>query len=139
MSARVVIVHDDRGFLDPLASALRRAGHSVAGFSDPMAALTALDAPEKIALLITGVQFPPGKPNGVALACMARSKRRKIQVIFTARAEFAEYSEGLGTFIAVPVDLAEVVATVGRLLRAADELRDLTLARDGVAGTALTA
>jgi hypothetical protein len=35
---------------------------------------------------------------------------------FTARPEFARHAEGVGEFMSVPIDLPELVASVGRLL-----------------------
>jgi hypothetical protein len=81
-----------------------------------MVALDALDAAQRIEVLVTRVQFPPGKPNGIALAGMARVKRPGIRVLFTAHPEFAEYAEGLGTFMAQPVPMPDIVNTVERLL-----------------------
>ena len=74
MPARVVVVHDDPTFADPLA-ALLRAGQDVALFTDPMAALNALDTARTIEVLVTRVRFAPGQPNGVALARMDQASR----------------------------------------------------------------
>jgi DNA-binding NtrC family response regulator len=93
--ARLVVVHDDPGFSQQAVDALRLAGYEVAAFTDPMAALDALKNALRVEVLITCVQFPPGKPNGVALALMARHKRPGIKVLFTARPEFAEHAEGV--------------------------------------------
>jgi DNA-binding NtrC family response regulator len=116
MPARVVVVHDEPELLTELVAAIRLAGHDVAAFVDPMKALDALDVAQRIEVLITRVQFPQGKPNGIALALMARTKRPGIRVVFTARPEFAQATEGLGTFTPAPINVAEVVITVGRLL-----------------------
>jgi DNA-binding NtrC family response regulator len=121
MPARVVVVHDEPGFAGQLTDALRLAGHDVAVFVDPMFALDALDAAERIEILITRIGFPPGKPNGIALARMARAKRPGVRVVFTARPEFAALAEGLGEFVPTPVNIADVVATVARLLAADDD------------------
>jgi CheY-like chemotaxis protein len=107
MPARVVVVHDDPTFADPLA-ALLGAGQDVALFTDPMAALDALDTARTIEVLVTRVQFAPGQPNGIALARMARIKR--------PGTEFAGDAADLGTFMAHPISVADVAQTVGRLL-----------------------
>src|ERR1700722_4125591 len=73
MPAPIVIVHDDPVFLDHVATALRNAGQEVAAFDDPMAALDALSAAERVELLITKVGFQPSKPHGVSLALVAKS------------------------------------------------------------------
>jgi DNA-binding response OmpR family regulator len=80
MPARIVIVHDEPDFADPLTATLRSEGHDVATFTDPTIGLDALDAARRVELLITCVNFPPGKPNGVSLARMARYRRPDIRV-----------------------------------------------------------
>jgi DNA-binding NtrC family response regulator len=116
--ALVVVVHDEPKFSKQTVEALRLAGYEVAAFIDPMAALDALENAQRVEVLITRVRFPLGKPNGIALALMARHKRPGIKVLFTARPEFARHAEGVGEFMPVPIDLTELVAAVGRLLRA---------------------
>jgi DNA-binding NtrC family response regulator len=111
---RVVVVHDDPTFADPLAALL--AGQDVALFTDPMAALDALDTVRTIEVLVTRVQFAPGQPNGIALARVARIKRPGIRVLFVAHPKFAGDAADLGTFMAHPVSVADVAQTVGRLL-----------------------
>jgi len=73
-----------------------------------------------VQLLITRVEFAPGKPHGVALARMARLKLPGIKVLFTALPQYAEHAEGLGAFLPTPVDVADLVAVVERLLEASD-------------------
>jgi hypothetical protein len=73
-------------------------------------------------------QMMPSRWNGVCVLrqesptvshyLMARHKRPGISVLFTARPEFARHAEGVGEFMPVPIDLTELVAAVGRLLRA---------------------
>jgi len=114
--ARIVVVHDDPEFAEQVVSALAGLGHDAVAFTDPMKALEALDDPKKIELLITRVRFQPGKPNGVSLARMARQKRPRIKVLFTALPEFAELVDGVGEFMPLPVELPELMAAVERLL-----------------------
>ena len=118
MPARVVVVHDEPKFSKQTVDALRLVGYEVAAFTDPMAALDALENAQRVEVLITRVRFPPRKPNGIALALMARHKRPGIKVLFTARPEFAEHAEGVGEFMPMPVSPQELVASVGRLLQA---------------------
>jgi CheY-like chemotaxis protein len=76
-----------------------------------MEALNALDtAPFDI--LVTQVRFPIARPNGVALARMARMRRPSIKVVLTAAVENVEYPEGLGATLTAPIDIPELVATV---------------------------
>jgi DNA-binding response OmpR family regulator len=119
MPARVVVVHDEPEFVDELVAALNLAGYQVAVFPDPIAAWGALEAARLTEVLITCVQFPPGKSNGLALAYMARANRRSIQVIFTALPEFASECEDAGVFLPQPVPVRHVVKTVELLLQRA--------------------
>ena len=58
----MVVVHDDPVFIERVVEALRRAGHAVVVFPEPLAALHTLDDPGSDAnLLITRAQFPVGK------------------------------------------------------------------------------
>jgi CheY-like chemotaxis protein len=121
MPAHVFVIHDEPEFADRLVGALSVAGHDVVAFVDPMVALDALDAAQRVELLITRIQFPPGKPNGIALARMTRFKRPDVRVVFTAPPELEHHAEGLGEFVSAPINIAEVVAIVERLLNAGGE------------------
>jgi DNA-binding NtrC family response regulator len=116
MPTRVVLVYDEPEFAGQLTADLRFAGYDVTAFVDPMAALEALDSSLYLEVLITRVNFGAGKVNGISLARMARSKRPGIRVLFAARPEFAEYAEGLGKFMPLPVSVPDIVDAVGRML-----------------------
>ena len=110
------MVHDRTEILDQLTASLRLAGYDVAAFSDPMAALEALEASERPKMLITGVEFGPGKLHGIGLARMARRKRAKLQILFVGHPDFVEYAEGVGKYMALPVSIPEIVDVVRDLL-----------------------
>lgn len=116
MPASVVIVHNDSTFVAEATAALRAAGHDVTSFSDPMAALDALEVSQRAQVLVTRVTFPNGKPNGVSLALVARTKRPRLKVLFAARAHWQTYTDGIGEFIEHPIDLPKLVETVTRQL-----------------------
>lgn len=113
----VVVVHDDQEFLAAVVAALKLKYCNVAAFIDPMAALDALDAAQNVEVLITRVQFSRGKPNGLALARMARARRPRIRIPFTTLPGFAKHAERLGTFMALPMEVSDIVDAVGRLLK----------------------
>jgi DNA-binding NtrC family response regulator len=115
MPANIILVHDDPKFVEEAAAALVRAGHQVATFQDPHEGLNALETAERFDILITRVRFPPGRPNGVSLAQMAQMRQPRIKVLFTVAPENIEYTEGIGEFVAAPIDIPELVATVARL------------------------
>jgi DNA-binding NtrC family response regulator len=120
MPARVVLVHDEQEFLEEAETAIRSAGYDVVAFSGSMAAISAFEDARVAELLITRVRFPPGTPNGVSLARMARHKRPGIKVLFAALAEMEEYAGDLGEFMPSPINIPELVATVTRLLAERD-------------------
>jgi DNA-binding NtrC family response regulator len=117
MPARIVVVYDEPACLDEAVSALSLAGHDPVGFTDTMAALRALDAPQQVSLLITRMRFPPGRPQGISLARVLKTKRPELKILFTAQPELAEHAEGIGEFLALPVSMTALVATVDRILR----------------------
>jgi DNA-binding NtrC family response regulator len=117
MPARIVVVHDDPEFIENTVTALLSDGHEVRAFTDPMSALDALEEAQRVEVLITRVLFPPGQPNGVALARMARLKRPGVKIIFAALPETREHTEGLGEFLPAPADPMEIAALVGKMLR----------------------
>ena len=115
MPARIVVVHDDPVFLD-CVPALQAAGYDVKSFTSSMDALGALEAAQHIELLITRAAFPEGTPHGVAIARMARMKKPGIRVLFVARPENREHTEGVGEFLPLPMPASEIVAAAKRLL-----------------------
>jgi hypothetical protein len=73
-------------------------------------------------VLVTRVDFGPGKPNGIALARMVRVKRPSTKVVFVAREEYAAHAEGLGVFLPMLLTNPDIlVATVSRLLVTRDD------------------
>jgi hypothetical protein len=119
MPARVVVVLDDAGFAVRTVETLLAGGVDALVLPNSMAALAALEASAKIELLVTCPQFAAGPPHGVALALMAREKRRGVRVLFIGPADLAPHTEGLGAFMAAPVNVADVVNAATRMLTAA--------------------
>jgi DNA-binding NtrC family response regulator len=119
--ARIVVVFDDTEFSGELAAQLRTEGNDTATFPDPLVAWDALEAAALIEVLVTRVEFPPGRSNGVSLALMARSKRPGIRVLFLALPKYAEAVEGVGAFMALPASVEEVAEAVKRLLLSGDQ------------------
>jgi len=86
--------------------------------------LDAIEASSCVRVLVTRVDFGPGRPNGIALARMIRVKRPGTKVVFVARGEYAAHAEGLGVFLPMPVNPDILVATVSRLLVPRDDDED---------------
>jgi CheY-like chemotaxis protein len=115
-AARLVLVHDDTDFREPAVAALRAAGYDVAAYSSSLAALDAFEAPASVQLLITRMSFPLGSPHGASLASMARRRIPDLKVLFVARPEWREHTEGIGQFMTAPVSLPELVDRVSAML-----------------------
>jgi CheY-like chemotaxis protein len=111
-----MIVNDEPYFADEVASILRPGEDNVATFADPAAALDALESGERIELLVSCVDFGPGKLNGMALARMARARRPEVGVLLIGPLELALYAGGLGHFLREPVTPWELKTTIERLL-----------------------
>jgi DNA-binding NtrC family response regulator len=121
--ARIVVVYDETEFSEELAARLRTEGHDVATFPDPLAAWDALEAAKLTEVLVTRVEFPPGRSNGVALASMARLKRPGIRVLLLALPKYADAVAAEGTLLPLPVSVEEAAETVKRLLLSGDQPR----------------
>ena len=121
MPAQVVVVLDEPEFANRVATAVRAAGCEAATFTDSMAALDALEAAHRVELLVTSVDFAPGKPNGIALARMTRPRRPGIKVLFVGAAGLERHTDGLGKFMPVPISESELVRAAMRLLQAEEQ------------------
>jgi len=128
------LVHDDPAFCGRARDLLERAGCEVAIFPDPMVAINAIEASEPFDTLITRVRFSPGQPTGVSLALILRTRYPGMNVVFVGAPENRPHTQGIGTLIPHPVDLA-------RLLQALRVLppRERSLHLLGVATPALQA
>lgn len=112
---RVAVVLEERLGVK-IAAALTQAGYEVIYLSDSMAALDALDDSTEIDLLVTGLFFGRGCPNGISLGAMARHKRPGIKVIFVGPSDLAHHAAGLGEFIELPFTVEDIVKRAARLL-----------------------
>jgi len=82
-----------------------------------MAALKALEGATRVDVLVTRVRYPEGKPNGVSLALVTRTKRPGLRVLFAGGEEDEKYTEGVGEFMPLPVDMPRLIETVSRLVQ----------------------
>jgi DNA-binding NtrC family response regulator len=116
MPARVVVVLDEQKLGEKVAGMLVEAGYETIALPDPMVALDALENAALIELLIASIDFPIGKPNGVSLALMARSRRPEMKVIFLGSPDYALYAAGLGDIIPTPATASEIAQHAERFL-----------------------
>jgi hypothetical protein len=122
MPARIVVVLNEPGFADRVGAALQAQGQDALALVDPITALETLEGADRIEVLVTSLDFAPGKPNGIALGCMARLKRPGIRVLFVGPADLEPHADGLGTFLTSPVTVPQVVEGVLRTLDIAPTL-----------------
>jgi DNA-binding NtrC family response regulator len=113
MAGQILIVHDDDYFTTRAVAALQAAGNVATG-SAVEDALDKLDPMPDV--LITRIRFGPGRSSGLALARMACQRHPGIKVIFTALRDFQDDVTGLGTFLAAPVSIPDLVAAVNGAL-----------------------
>ena len=116
MPAQVVVVHQDASVAASLAKAIEANGRTVQAFSDPLLALTALERPGQVELLITCVAFAPGRPHGLSVALMARMKRHEIKLVFLTRPGEEEHVRELGECMLLPVNAQRLAELAERLL-----------------------
>jgi hypothetical protein len=117
-------VLSEPGFADKAASELQAQGQDALPLADPMTALDPLERAERLEVLVTSLDFAPGKPNGIALGRMARLKRPGIRVLFVGPADLEKHTEGIGTLMPSPVTVPQVVEGVLQTLDTAPDTRD---------------
>jgi DNA-binding NtrC family response regulator len=116
MPAPVVVVHQQLETLNMLMATIRAAGFEVTGFADPLKALDAIENGSRARVLVTRLDFGPGKLNGIALARMLRHKGLGVEVVFVGRADKARYLDSTEAFVPHPVDPEAVADAVRQAL-----------------------
>jgi DNA-binding NtrC family response regulator len=116
MPAPVIVVHDEPATRELAVDTLCAAGLQAVGFDDPMKALAAVETDSRVRVLVTRVNFGPGKLNGAALSRMLRYKRPALRTVFVALPEYQVHAEGDGDYVPMPLNAPILVETVARLL-----------------------
>ncbi len=120
MSARLLIVEDDRGIAELVAKHLQAAGYETATAESGPAALEAI-AREAFELIVLDVGLPG--LDGFAVARHVRQERRTPILMLTARTSEAEKVLGLelgaDDYVTKPFSPIELVARVRAILRRA--------------------
>jgi DNA-binding NtrC family response regulator len=120
MPAPIALVLDQAAFASQVTAALQAMGHETVALDGPIAALEALENAARIELLVTCLDHGINKPNGVALARMARLRRPGIKVLFVGDPALQRHTVGLGAFIASPVAVSDVVRAAAQMTEIAD-------------------
>jgi hypothetical protein len=80
-----------------------------------MAAMNALESAAHVDVLVTRVNFPEGKPNGLSLALVTRTKCPLLKVVFVGKPELHNLTKDVGELIAYPGDSGKIVEAVTRV------------------------
>ena len=123
MPSRAILVHDNPDLLNAVSAALTRAGHAVARFTEPMAALSTLET-ASFELLITRVEFKRHTINGVALANIAKDKHPGLPVLFVGRPEMRVFTEDVGELLETPASVRDIVEAAEQLRPGGEGARD---------------
>jgi CheY-like chemotaxis protein len=116
--ANVFLVEDDLAYLYVAKRVLERLGHSVTSYESSFRAWDAITAGASFDLLLVDLRFPPGQPNGVALALYARIQNSGLPVVFmTAHEELLDKVEAdLGPVLLKSIPPMELGAAVENAL-----------------------
>jgi CheY-like chemotaxis protein len=115
----ILLVEDNEALSYSLARQFEKAGYHVIVVRSSMAALTVLDSPCGIDLVLADIVMPEGQPNGIALCRMARMKRQGIKVALMTGYDIDINSHMLpGKLYRKPVDVDCLMTEVGTLLSA---------------------
>jgi hypothetical protein len=112
-----VIVLNDRILAEGVAALLKTAGEDATAFTSTTLALSALENAGSIEVLISGLEFPAGQPNGISLANLARARRPNIRIAFVGPEELAQYTAGLGQLISLPASAGKLAGVALALLK----------------------
>lgn len=115
MPAQVVIIHENQDFRSKATAAIEAEGLSVAAYEDPLAGMEALEHIRHLEVLITRLNFRSGRPNGLSLATMAKTRKWNICTIFLVEPEMQNLPPDMldiGIPLYEPVCLATLVETV---------------------------
>lgn len=111
---QILLVDDDEVFREATARLLRSAGYKVQLAPDFRLALQILESNEPIDLLILDIVMPD-RVNGLALARMARLRRRDLKIIYVSGYDIPGIGEeALGPIIRKPIDNDLFVEEVNR-------------------------
>jgi CheY-like chemotaxis protein len=112
----ILLVDDDEASRLSLGTLLRRAGYQVQTAPDFRLALELLEGDQPIDLLLTDIVMPDSV-NGLALARMARLRRRDINVLYVTGYDIPGLEdEALGQMLRKPFDDHELLEAVQRAL-----------------------
>ncbi len=118
---RILVVEDDPTFGQALCQVLAHAGYEAVFAADFRSALEVLEAEQPLHLLLADIVMPDGV-NGLALARMARLRRRDLKVIYMTGYNIPGMEEeALGPVLRKPINERLLIEEIERTLAAAYE------------------
>jgi DNA-binding NtrC family response regulator len=116
MKARILVVEDDNSFGEAVCQVLSHSGYATILARDFRAALNVLESEEEIHLLLVDIVMPDSV-NGIALARMAKLRRRELKVVYLTGYDIPGADrEALGPILRKPVDNQALLDEVARVL-----------------------
>jgi CheY-like chemotaxis protein len=114
--AHILVVEDDAVYREALGHILQREGYSVSLTADFRGALELLETEEPVDLMLVDIVMPD-RVNGIALARMARLRRRDIKIIYMTGYNIPGIDrEALGPILQKPIDDTALIQEIGKLL-----------------------
>lgn len=114
---KVLLVDDEAGIVEEMASFLRRRGHSVVGADGVASALAALDSQGPFDVVLTDWRMPGGSGLDVVRACRLRPRPRPTVVVISGHLDPSDsgdaYDAGAAHVITKPVSLRGLVHLLG--------------------------
>jgi DNA-binding response OmpR family regulator len=113
----ILLVEDDEASGAAYSKALRAAGYDVTTAVDFRLALEILESERPLDLLLVDIVMP-GSVNGLALARMARMRRKNLKIIYmTGYSIPGAEREVLGPILLKPIDPAQLIERIECVLR----------------------
>jgi CheY-like chemotaxis protein len=114
--AHILVVEDDAAYRETLGHILQREGYSVMLTADFRGALEILEAEQRVDLMLVDIVMPD-RVNGIALARMARLRRRDIKIIYMTGYNIPGIDrEALGPILRKPIEATALVQEIVTVL-----------------------
>jgi CheY-like chemotaxis protein len=115
-AAHILVVEDDPAHREALGHILQRERYSISLTADFRGALEILESEQPVDLMLVDIVMPD-RVNGIALARMARLRRRDIKIIYITGYNIPGIDrEALGPILRKPVDDTALVQEISRVL-----------------------
>ena len=110
MAVNIVLANCNTDLLRSLRDALAGEGFSISAFGNSMQALVALENDETVDLLIAGMMFPSGQPNGLSIARMTRLKRPNFSALFVDDEHLEQHLDEWMAFVPASAKVQDLVS-----------------------------